>query len=158
MNYIILTKQEAEQIAGFYGKPRGMDNTYPAKIEPTKTPDGMFIISEACLTSELFKEAHEKIQKTIRHDNIQEIKMLPKAGERAEAGRYYIYQSDKEDDPVNGIVKCIKDSVIKEKIEKDRTVFLTFAPIEEPVIEVVQKSNILIRFWLKIKGLIKRLL
>lgn len=91
--HIILTPEQAEQIKGRYGK-------YSA-IEPIKTPDGMFIIPEKCLSDADLAEAKAKIEAA--NGEVQDIVDLPAIGQQVIGDRYYNYASENA-----GLVKCVQ--------------------------------------------------
>lgn len=87
-NYIIITKEQAEQIRGRHGK-------YSA-IEPVPSPDGNFLIPERCLADPDLKDIKDKIQSLIQPTkaNVQDIEDLPKIGEPIIKDKIYRYDSE----------------------------------------------------------------
>lgn len=81
--HIIISKEQAEQIKGRYGK-------YSA-IEPVPTPDGMYIIPERCFNDSDLAAAKAKIQAA--NGTVQDIIKLPVMGQPCIVG-YYLYESE----------------------------------------------------------------
>ena len=106
MNYINITKAQAEEIAGGYGTRRS-DGSYPARIEPVAVPDGTFIFPESCLTGFGLESVKTKLESLVKSDNVQELVELPKFGEPCEKDRIYIY-NEQEENGYHGLVKCVQ--------------------------------------------------
>lgn len=87
-NYIIITKEQAEQIRGRHGK-------YSA-IEPVPSPDGNYLVPERCLDDPDLKDIKIRIEETIHPDrsNVQDILDLPEVGQAVEKDRIYRYGND----------------------------------------------------------------
>jgi len=87
-NYIIITKEQAEQIRGRHGK-------YSA-IEPVPSPDGNYLVPERCLDDPDLQDIKAKIEGAIEPDrkNVQDILDLPEIGEPVEKDRIYKYEKD----------------------------------------------------------------
>ena len=104
MKHIIITKQQADLIRGRYG--------LYSEIQPIRTPDGMFIIPERCLTDTDLQDALKKLQQIEKEAISQEIKEITKV-ESVEKDKYYTSDF--------GLIKCIescnivKDQPIDEK-------------------------------------------
>ena len=77
--YIIISKEDAEQIKGNYGEQR-MDGTFPARIEPVAVPDGTYTFPESCLEGYGLESVKDELESMITADNVKEIKELPKQG------------------------------------------------------------------------------
>lgn len=102
MSHLIITAEQANQIRGRYGK-------YSA-IEPVETPDGKFIVPEACLSDADLAEVKTTLQSYVSTDNVQEIIDLPDVGEECVKDRIYKY-SDGDIDGYNGLVKCVQTHI-----------------------------------------------
>ena len=89
-NYIILTKIQANLIRGGYGQRP--DGTYQARIEPVELPDGKWAIPEVCASSELLKEAHERVRDLKKICEVQDIQDLGegKMVSHLEKDKYYL--------------------------------------------------------------------
>ena len=87
-NYIIISKEQAEQIRGRHGK-------YSA-IEPVPSPDGNYLVPERCLDDPDLQEIKTTIEQTIKPDrtNVQDILDLPEIGQPVEKDRIYRYDND----------------------------------------------------------------
>ena len=87
-NYIIITKEQAEQIRGRHGK-------YSA-IEPVPSPDGNYLVPERCLDDPDLQDIKAKIEEAIEPDksNVQDILDLPEVGQAVEKDRIYRYEND----------------------------------------------------------------
>lgn len=87
-NYIIITKEQAEQIRGRHGK-------YSA-IEPVPNPDGNYLVPERCLDDPDLIGIKTRIQEAIEPDrkNIQDILDLPEVGQPVGKDRIYRYEND----------------------------------------------------------------
>lgn len=87
-NYIIISKEQAEQIRGRHGK-------YSA-IEPVPSPDGNYLVPERCLDDPDLQEIKAKIEQTIKPDrtNVQDILDLPEVGQPIEKDRIYRYDNE----------------------------------------------------------------
>lgn len=110
--HIIITKAQAENIRGKYGK-------YSA-IEPLPTPDGNYIIPEHCLNDVDLVEIKSAIQSAITDSNIQQILKLPLQGENCDIG-YYLY-----DNEVSPLVYCRQNHIRTEHAIKDIPNLFTF--------------------------------
>ena len=87
-NYIIITKEQAEQIRGRHGK-------YSA-IEPVPSPDGNYLVPERCLDDPDLKDIKDKIQSLIQpaKANVQNIEDLPEMGQPVVKDKIYKHESD----------------------------------------------------------------
>ena len=87
-NYIIITKEQAEQIRGRHGR-------YSA-IEPVPSPDGNYLIPERCLDDPDLQDIKAKIEEAIEPDrkNVQDIEDLPAVGQPIVKDKIYRYDSN----------------------------------------------------------------
>jgi hypothetical protein len=87
-NYIIITKEQAEQIRGRHGR-------YSA-IEPVPSPDGNYLVPERCLDDPDLKDIKDKIQLLIQpaKANVQDIEDLPEMGQAIVKDKIYRFESD----------------------------------------------------------------
>ena len=121
MKLIILTKEQADDIRGRYGR-------YSA-LEPIELPDGMFMLPEDCLKDPDLKDAYKKMDDAIRANGK---KVLAKLSETVEVqdGEYYIDDislvPEKIEEATSNLIKCIKDST--EIDVNDSKIFLTMYP------------------------------
>ena len=101
-NYIIITKEQAEQIRGRHGK-------YSA-IEPVPSPDGNYLVPERCLSDPDLKDIKATIQGYVAPDkkNIQDIEDLPEIGQPVVKDRIYKYESN---DGFPPLVKAVQDHI-----------------------------------------------
>lgn len=121
MNLIILTKEQAENIRGRYGRYSALD--------PIELPDGMFMLPEDCLRDKDLKDAYEKMNEAVTANGTKELTELSKVKE-VKAGEYYIDDiTPAPEEPVettNNLVKCLKDA---DKIDiTDSNIFLKSSP------------------------------
>jgi len=121
MKLIILTKEQANNIRGRYGK-------YSA-LEPIALPDGMFMLPERCLNDKDLKDAYKKMDDAVKANGMKELNKLSEA-ETVNAGEYYIDDiSPMPDEPeqmTGNLIKCIKDA---DNIDPDdNKVFLKSSP------------------------------
>ena len=72
MSHIVIDKTQADAIRGRHGK-------YSA-IEPIATPDGRFIVPEACLSDADLAEIKLTLESYVTPTNVQEITDLPDVG------------------------------------------------------------------------------
>ena len=117
-NYIIITKEQAEQIRGRHGR-------YSA-IEPVELPDGNFMIPERCIYDPDLKEVKSKLQEYVKPSktNVQDIEDLPKEGKLIRKNAIYLYNEDKEDG-FHGLVIATKDfSMTKDQKILDNKFFI----------------------------------
>jgi len=121
MNLIILTKEQADNIRGRYGRYSALD--------PIELPDGMFMLPEDCLKDNDLKDAYKKMEDAVKANGIKELIELSKANE-VKAGEYYIDDislvPEKIEEATSNLIKCIKDST--EIDVNDSKIFLTMYP------------------------------
>ena len=93
-NYIIITKEQADQIRGRHGK-------YSA-IEPMPSPDGNYLVPERCLDDPDLQSIKSTIEQTIEPDrkNVQDILDLPDIGQPIEKDKIYKYSTDEQFPPL----------------------------------------------------------
>ena len=139
MANIILTKEQAEKIAGRYGR-------YSA-LEPFELPDGLFSLSEKCLSDTDLKDAHESLNEIRKLNGTKNILKLSTVTS-VKANEYYIGSE--------GFLKCIKNSNVTSGIEDNKTVFIK--PVRTDI-EIIKRKNIFGRiklFILKIYNKFKK--
>ena len=87
-NYIIITKEQAEQIRGRHGR-------YSA-IEPVPSPDGNYLIPERCLDDPDLSDIKNTIEDMIQpaDANVQDIEDLPEVGLPVAKDKIYKYESN----------------------------------------------------------------
>ncbi|HUX56347.1 MAG TPA: hypothetical protein VMV77_05205 [Bacteroidales bacterium] len=126
-NYIIITKEQADEIRGRHGR-------YSA-IEPVELPDGNFMVPERCIDDPDLKEVKSKLQEYVKPSraNVQDIRNLPKVGEPIKQGAIYKCVPDKEDE-YSGLVIAVKDSTMIDcKPDKRSDLFLSSIAQVEPI-------------------------
>lgn len=87
-NYIIISKEQAEQIRGRHGK-------YSA-IEPVPSPDGNYLVPERCLDDPDLADIKQLINGMIlpAKENVQDIEDLPEMGQPVLKDKIYKFDSD----------------------------------------------------------------
>lgn len=121
MSHIIIDKAQADVIRGNHG-------IYSA-VEPVPTPDGKFIVPEACLSDADLAEIKTTLESYVTPTNVQEITDLPEVGEEAIKDKIYKY-SEGDIDGYNGLVKCVQTHI--------RTIY---KPIETPALFSFFREN-----------------
>lgn len=86
-NYIIISKEQAEQIRGRHGK-------YSA-IEPVPSPDGNYLVPERCLDDPDLADIKQLINGMIlpAKENVQDIEDLPEMGQPVLKDKIYKFDS-----------------------------------------------------------------
>lgn len=100
MSHLIINKAQADAIRGNHGK-------YSA-IEPVPTPDGKYIVPEACLSDKDLAEIKTTLESYVTPTNVQEITDLPDIGQQCLKDVIYKYSEGDIDTGYNGLVICMQ--------------------------------------------------
>ena len=121
MSHIIIDKVQADAIRGNHG-------IYSA-VEPVPTPDGRYIVPEACLSDADLAEVKTALEGYVTPTNVQEIKDLPDVGEECLKDALYKY-SDEDITLYSGLVICMQTH--------NRTIY---PPMETPALFSFFREN-----------------
>ena len=121
MSHIILTKEQADAIRGRHG-------IYSA-VEPVPTPDGKYIVPEACLSDADLEDIKTTLESYVTPTNVQEITDLPEVGEEVIKDKIYKY-SDEDITLYSGLVICMQTH--------NRTIY---PPMETPALFSFFRKN-----------------
>ena len=122
MSHIILTKEQADAIRGRHG-------IYSA-VEPVPTPDGKYIVPEACLSDKDLAEIKTTLESYVTPTNVQEITDLPDIGQQCLKDVIYKYSEGDIDTGYNGLVICMQTH--------NRTIY---PPMETPALFSFFREN-----------------
>ena len=121
MSHIIIDKAQADVIRGNHG-------IYSA-VDPVPTPDGKFIVPEACLSDADLAEIKTTLESYVTPTNVQEITDLPEVGEEVIKDKIYKY-SDEDITLYSGLVICMQTH--------NRTIY---PPMETPALFSFFRKN-----------------
>lgn len=121
MSHIVIDKTQADVIRGNHG-------IYSA-VEPVPTPDGKFIVPEACLSDADLAEIKTTLESYVTPTNVQEITDLPEVGEEVIKDKIYKY-SDEDITLYSGLVICMQTH--------NRTIY---PPMETPALFSFFREN-----------------